>query len=160
MSSKFCSLSYFSPKFKREFKKLRRLLQRKRHIKMEMFYDYSMFVTLQETGEVHFCLFGTNGFYVKAENEKLSLRACVMARTSNMKTSCRALADQLRHRLHKKTCRTCSTITFPHSTNQIMALWCCRGRVAVVISSTPQCVFNTASPVNANAILQWICVEF
>ena len=29
-----------------------------------------MFVTLYETGEVQFCLFGTNGFHVKAENEK------------------------------------------------------------------------------------------
>ena len=42
-----------------------------------------MFVTLYEIGEVHFCLFGTSGFYVKAENEKLSLRACVVVRTSS-----------------------------------------------------------------------------
>ena len=31
-----------------------------------------MFVTLQETGEVHFRLLGTNGFHVKAENEKFT----------------------------------------------------------------------------------------
>ena len=30
-----------------------------------------MFVTLCETGAVHFCLFGTNGFHVKAENKKV-----------------------------------------------------------------------------------------
>ena len=29
-----------------------------------------MFAAFYETGEVHFCLFGTNGFHVKAENEK------------------------------------------------------------------------------------------
>ena len=29
-----------------------------------------MFVALYETGEVHFCLFGTNGFHVKAETQK------------------------------------------------------------------------------------------
>ena len=29
-----------------------------------------MFVTLYETGEKHFCLFGMNGFHVKAENQK------------------------------------------------------------------------------------------
>ena len=33
-------------------------------------------------------------------------------------------------KLHKKACRTCSTIIFPHSTNQIIDLWpcccCCR----------------------------------
>ena len=31
-----------------------------------------MFVTEYETGEVHFCLLGTNGFHVKAENEKFT----------------------------------------------------------------------------------------
>ena len=29
-----------------------------------------MFVMLYETGEVHLCLFGTNGFKVNPENEK------------------------------------------------------------------------------------------
>ena len=45
---------------------------------------------------MHFCLFGTNGFYVKAENEKLSLRACVVVRTSSMKIARRPLADYVR----------------------------------------------------------------
>ena len=31
-----------------------------------------MFVTLYETGEVHFCLLGTNGFPVKAKNERFT----------------------------------------------------------------------------------------
>ena len=64
-----------------------------------------MFVTLYETGEVHFCLFGTDGFYVKAENVKLSLRACVVVRTSNMKTSCRPLADYVRDCTKKRAAR-------------------------------------------------------
>ena len=45
-----------------------------------------------------------------------------------MKISRRPLADGLRQKLHQKSCRTCSTIVFPHSTNQIINLWRCRGR--------------------------------
>ena len=47
----------------REFKKLRRSQQQKRHLKIQLFvrlsvfYDYSMFVTLYETGEVYFLFF-------------------------------------------------------------------------------------------------------
>ena len=38
-----------------------------------MFCDYSMLVTLYKIGElVLFCLFGTNGFHVKAENERFT----------------------------------------------------------------------------------------
>ena len=79
-----------------------------------------MFVTLYKTGEVHFCLFGTNGFHVKIKN--LSLWACVDVRTSNMKISGPALADYVK--LHQKACRT---IIFPNSINQIIDFWCCRG---------------------------------
>ena len=35
---------------------------------------------------------------------------------------------RLRQKLHQKACRTCSTIIFLHSTNQIINLWRCRGR--------------------------------
>ena len=31
-------------------------------------------------------------------------------------------------KMHKKACRTCNTIIFPHSTNQINDLWRCRRR--------------------------------
>ena len=44
-----------------EFKKLQRLLERKRHFKIEL-YDYSMLVTWNEMSEVAFHLIGTNGF--------------------------------------------------------------------------------------------------
>ena len=38
-----------------------------------------------------------------------------------MKISRRRLADHVK-KLHQKVCRTCGTITFPHSTNQIIDL--------------------------------------
>ena len=57
----------------REFKKLRRQLQRKRHIKIELCVkscDYSMLITLYKIGGVRFRLLGTNGFHVKAKSER------------------------------------------------------------------------------------------
>ena len=57
----------------REFKKLRRQLQGKRHIKIEVkSRDYSRFITLYKIGGVHFRLLGTKGFHVKAKNERLT----------------------------------------------------------------------------------------
>ena len=44
-----------------------------------------------------------------------------------MKISRRPLADYVKT-LHQKACRTCSTIIFLHSTNQIIDLWRCRWR--------------------------------
>ena len=86
-----------------------------------------MFVTLYKTGEVPFCLFGTNGFQVKAENEKFI--AVGFRCRQNLKYENFTLSfGRLRQKLHQQACRTCSTIIFPHSTNQIIDLWRCRGR--------------------------------
>ena len=52
-----------------------------------------------------------------------------------MKISRRCLADYVKT-LHQKACRTCSTIIFPHSANQIFDL-CVVVAVAVVVSLTP-----------------------
>ena len=53
----------------REFKNLRRQLRGKRHIKIA---DYSMLITLYKISGVHFRLLGTNGFHVKAKNERFT----------------------------------------------------------------------------------------
>ena len=42
-----------------------------------------------------------------------------------MNISRRLLADYV-NKLHQKACRTCSTIIFPHSANQVIDLWRCR----------------------------------
>ena len=57
----------------------------------------------------------------------LLLRAPVVVRTSNMKIPRCRLANYVKT-LHQKACRTCSTIIFLHSTNQIIDLWRCRWR--------------------------------
>ena len=96
---------------------------------LKVFCDYSMFITLYKLGEVHFRLLGTNGFYVKAKSERFSvlLRARVVVRISNMKTSRCRLVDYVKTS-QQKACRTCSTIVFLHWTNQIIDLWTCRWR--------------------------------
>ena len=55
-----------------------------------------MHVTLYETREVHFCLFGTNGFHVKVEN---FIAAGLRGRQNlqNVKFSRCPLADYFKH---------------------------------------------------------------
>ena len=58
----------------------------------------------------------------------LPLQARVGVRTSNMKFSRRRLVYKSK-KMHQKACRTCSTIIFLHSTNQIIDLWRCRRQI-------------------------------
>ena len=55
----------------------------------------------------------------------LLLWALVAVGNSNMNIPRRRLADYVK-KLHQKTCSTCNTIIFPHSSNQIIDLWRCR----------------------------------
>ena len=80
-----------------------------------------MLITLYKIGELHFRLLGMNGFHVKAKSERSTAASCVVVRTSNMKVSRHRLADYVKT-LQQKACRTCSTIIFLHSTNQIIDL--------------------------------------
>ena len=67
-----------------------------------MFCDDSKLATVYKIGEEQFLLLGTNGFYVKAKNERyLLLRARVVVRTLKMKISRRRLADYVK-KLHQK----------------------------------------------------------
>ena len=61
----------------REFKKLRRQLKGKRHIKIELcvklrLFRLFMLITLYKMGGVHFRLLGTHVFYVKAKYERFT----------------------------------------------------------------------------------------
>ena len=78
-----------------EFKKLRRLLQRKRHIKIlsSVFCDYSMLVTLYKIGELHLLLLGTKGFHTKAKNKRFTAAGLRCRQNLKMKFSRRRLAD-------------------------------------------------------------------
>ena len=81
----------------RKFENLRRLLQQKRRIKIELsakclIRDYSMLV-IYEIGEVYFRLLGTNGFMQRQKMDDWLLRPGIIVRTSNMKISRCHLAD-------------------------------------------------------------------
>ena len=75
-----------------------------------------MLITLYTMGGVQIRLLGTNGFHVKAKNER-STAASFRCR-QNLKYENRRMADYVKT-LHQKACRTCSTIILLHSTNQI-----------------------------------------
>jgi len=74
----------------------------------------------------------------------LLLRVRVVVRTSNMKISRRRLADYVKT-LHQKACRTCTTINFLHSTNQIIdsrrRRWRCRRQIlnSLIVVEVNEC---------------------
>ena len=122
---RFCQLNI------REFKKLQRLVQRKRYIKIELCVRLSilrfssLLIMLYKIGELHFRLLGTNGFHVKAKSERFtaaSSRCCQNLKYENFTPS----FGRLHQKIAPKACRTCSTIISLHSTNQIFDLWRCR----------------------------------
>ena len=117
----------------RESKKLRRQLQGKRHIKIELcvklsLCDYSMLITSYKIGRVHFRLPGTNGFHVKAKNERFTSASSRCRQNLKYENYTSSFGRLRQNKLHQKACRTCSTIIFLHSTNQIIDLWRCRWR--------------------------------
>ena len=80
-----------------------------------------MLVTLCKIGEVQFRMLGTDGFHIKVENERLTaagLRFLQNLEYENFTSS----FGRLRQKSHQKVCRTCNTILFPRSTNQITDL--------------------------------------
>ena len=84
-----------------------------------------MLGTLYKIGGVYFRLIGTNGFHVKTKNAGSRCRQNL--KYENFTPS----FARLRQNIAPKG-RTCSTINFPHSTNQIMI---CDVVVAVASSS-------------------------
>ena len=84
-----------------------------------------MLIMLHKIGELHFRLLGTNGFHVKAKNERFTAASSRCRQNLKYENFTCHLADYVKT-LHQKACRTCSTIIFLHSTNQIFDLWRCR----------------------------------
>ena len=84
------------------------------------------------------------------------LRACVIVRTSNMKTLRCRLTDHIKQLQQKGHC-TCSTIIFPHSTNQMR----CKCSTIIFPHSTNQmrCTCSTIIfPHSTNQIIGlWRC---
>ena len=86
-----------------------------------------MLITLYKIGELHFRMLATNGFHVKTKGERFTAACSRCRQNLKFEISRRCLADYVKT-LHQKACRTCSTIIFLHSTNQIIDLWRCRWR--------------------------------
>ena len=86
-----------------------------------------MLITLCKIGEVHFRLLGTNGFHAKVKIERFTAAGSRCPQNFQYENFTSSLG-RLCQKLHQKACRTCSTIIFPHSTNQIIHSWSCRCR--------------------------------
>ena len=118
--------------YTREFKKARRQLQRKRRIKIELCVKLSLLRLFHvdhvvQNRRTALSLAWYEWFSCKGKEWKIYCCEFALSslRTSTMKISLRRLADYVKT-LHQKACRTCSTIIFLHSTNQIIDLWRCR----------------------------------
>ena len=109
---------------KLSFKKLRRLLQRKRHLKIRWNVLRLCYIgLLYEIGEVYFRLLGTNGFHVKAKNERF--RATGSRRRQNLKyEKFTSSFDRLRQKIPPKSVTHVWHNYFPRSTNHIPTLTC------------------------------------
>ena len=106
-----------------------RLRQRKRRIKKGFCVRLSVLRSLHfghvvQNMQVYFRLLGTNGFQAKNERFTVEGRCCPQNLTYENFTS--SFGRLRQKKLHQKECRTCSTIIFPYSTNQIINLWLCR----------------------------------
>ena len=108
------------------------MLQRKRHIKIELCVRLIVLPLLhvshvvRNSRSVFRCL-GTDAFHEKAEHESFTVADCVVVTTSKIKIPRCRLADYVK-KLRQKAWYTCSTVIFPRSTNQSIDWWCCRCR--------------------------------
>ena len=88
-----------------------------------MLRDYSMLLTFYKIGEMHFRLLGTNGFHVKAENERFT--AAGSCCRQNLKYETFTLSFD---RLRKMTNAPKSVLHMQHdyfsSFNQLLSLIC------------------------------------
>ena len=117
----------------REFKKLRRQLQRKRHIKIELSVKLSLLRLFHvdhvvQNTRIALSLAWYERFSCKGKERKIY--CCELALSSEpqiWKFHVVVWQTTSKH-LHQKACPTCSTIVFLHSTNQIIYEWRCRWR--------------------------------
>ena len=133
-------LKGFNPYIK-EFKRLRRLLQQERHIKVELWVRLG---TLRLFHVGHVSQNRPNAVslawheWFSCQGREWKIYGCGFALSPEL-SLCR-LTDYVR-RMHQKACCTYSTIIFPHSTNHVIDLWRCRCRSSVDVSLTPNYVY-------------------
>ena len=84
-----------------------------------------MLIPLYKIGEVHFRLLGTNGFHVKAKNERFTA-ASSRCRQNLKQENFTSSFCRLRQNITAKSVAHVQHDIFLHSTNQIIDLWRCR----------------------------------
>ena len=86
-------------------------------------YDYSMLITLYKIGGVHFRLLRTDGFHLKAKNERFS-HASSRCRQNLKFENFTSLFGRLRQNIAPKSVpHVQHDYFFLHSTNQVIDLW-------------------------------------
>ena len=126
-STQCASISLF-----REFKKLRRLLQRKRHIEIELCVELNVLWWFyvghgQQTRQKALSLAWHEWVSCKGKEWKIYCCGLRLCRQNLKNKNFTSSFGRLRQKLLEKACRTCSTTIFLHSTNQIIC-----GAVVVV----------------------------
>ena len=115
----------------REFKKLRRQLQRKRHFKIELYVKLSLFWLFHVDHVVQnrqTALSPAWYEWFSCKGKEWKIYCCELVLSSEPQIWKFQVVVWQTTSKYKKACRTCSTIIFLHSTNQIIDLWRCRWR--------------------------------
>ena len=112
----------------REFKKLQRQLQGKRHIKIELCVKLSLLRLFHVDHVIQnrrSALSLVWHVWFSCKGEEWKIYCCELQLSSEPQIWKFHVVVKT---LHQKACRTCSTIIFLHSTNEISDLWRCRWR--------------------------------
>ena len=118
---RFFSMSFFNP-FNGSY-----VTWKWRLGKWWLFCDYSFFLASFIVDRTRCKWTGWSAVEVNIiiENEIFAVVCSRCVKTLNLETSRCHLADYVKE-FYKNACRACSMNIFPHSTNQIIVLWCCR----------------------------------
>ena len=133
-----------------------------------MFYHYSGHVSHiirnRRSALLSVCL----ARMVFMQRQRMKTCRCGLALSNLKYENFTSPSGRLRQRLHQKAYHTCSTITFPHSTNQIIDLWrcrdrCCRHFLNCLFTTTTTCTSNFARVCFVRSFLahrNWRLIEF
>ena len=122
------SVVTFSKTRNKEFKKLRRQVQGKRHIKIELCAKLSLLRLFHVDHVVQNRRSALSlAWHEWFHNERFTTASSRCRHNLKYENFTSSFA-RLRQNIAPKACCTCSTIIFLHSTNQIIDLWRCRWR--------------------------------
>ena len=95
-----------------------------------------MLATLYKVGEEYFCFLGTNGFHVKAKNERFATTGSPYRQSLKYEYFTSSF-DRLHQKIAPKSVPHVQHDYFPHSTNHIIDLWHCCCRLPLLFLELP-----------------------